>query len=226
MNDDLQANIQQEFKIIAELKMIQKENIAGVYVIPSYESSFVWFGVIFVRSGYYRDGIFRFNISLPKDFPNTTDVPTVIYQSELIHPLICPYTGILNIADAFPTWNPSEHHLWQLLKYIQFIFAHPVACLSNATVKISNQEAAELIRTQKLTEFEEKIKECVRISKDKIYDDPPTDDKHYITFSMFDEEIHRLVLEKIKTKCETQSVSPPPSGLSWVNEGEFKALGK
>lgn len=82
-------------------KMIQKENIAGVYVIPSYESSFgkwrissysintniwhsfstnwflfiVWFGVIFVRSGYYRDGIFRFNISLPKDFPNTTDVP-------------------------------------------------------------------------------------------------------------------------------------------------------
>lgn len=35
----------------------------------------VWFGVMFVRSGYYRDGIFRFNISLPKDFPNTTDVP-------------------------------------------------------------------------------------------------------------------------------------------------------
>lgn len=80
--------------------MIQKENIGGVYVIPSYESSFgkniininkvdaknllimkfhlkhlVWFGVIFVRSGYYRDGIFRFNISLPKDFPNTTDIP-------------------------------------------------------------------------------------------------------------------------------------------------------
>lgn len=90
--------------------MIQKENIGGVYVIPSYESSFgkmhlagiffqfsssinlfcfyhqflllfsVWFGVMFVRSGYYRDGIFRFNISLPKDFPNTTDVPV----SELV----------------------------------------------------------------------------------------------------------------------------------------------
>lgn len=150
----------------------------------------------------------------------------MIFQSELVHPLICPYTGIFNISDAFSTWNPTEHHLWQLLKYIQFIFAHPVACLNNETIKISNQDAAELIRSQKLNEFEEKVKECVRISKDKIYDEPPTDDKHYITFSMFDDEIHRVVLEKIKNKFESTSTSPPPSGLSWVNKNEFKALRK
>lgn len=94
-------------------------------------------------------------------------------------------------------------------------------------MKISNQEAADLIRNQKLNEFEEKIKECVRTSKDKIHDEPPTEDKHYITFSMFDEEIHRGILDKIKHKTETASASPPPSsGLSWVNEGEFKALRK
>lgn len=153
-------------------------------------------------------------------------VQTVIFQSELVHPLICPFTGILNIIDAFPTWNPTEHHLWQLLKYIQFIFIHPVACLNSDSVKISNQEAADLIRNQKLNEFEDKVKECVRISKDKIYDEPPTDDKHYITFSMFDDEIHRIILDKIKNKMEMISASPPPSGLSWVNEGEFKALRK
>lgn len=101
-----------------------------------------------------------------------------------------------------------------------------MACLSSVSVKISNQEAADLIRNQKFTEFEEKIKECVRISKDKIYDEPPTEDKHYITFSMFDEEVHRAVLDKIKNKTETTSVSPTPTGLSWVNEGEFKALRK
>lgn len=150
----------------------------------------------------------------------------MIFQSELVHPLICPYTRIVNISDAFATWNPSEHHLWQLLKYIQFIFAHPIACLSNDAIKISNHEAAELLRNQKLTEFEEKVKECVCISKDKIYDEPPTEDKHYITFSMFDDEIHRNVLENIKSKPEGMSASPPPSGLSWVNEGEYKALRK
>lgn len=150
----------------------------------------------------------------------------MIFQSELVHPLICPNTYTLDISDAFPTWNPTEHHLWQLLKYIQFIFTHPVACLGSVSIKISNQEAAELIQSQKLSEFEEKVKECVRISKDKVYDDPPTDDKHYITFSMFDEEIHRIILDKIKNKIETTSASPPPAGLSWVNEGEFKALRK
>lgn len=151
---------------------------------------------------------------------------TVIFQSDLCHPLICPFTGILNIGDAFSTWNPSEHHLWQLLKYIQFIFLHPIACLSNETIKVSNVEAADMLRNQKLTDFEAKVKECVRISKDKIYDEAPTDDKHYITFSMFDEEMHRSTLENLKTKGETVSVSPPPIGLSWVNEGEFEALRK
>lgn len=29
----------------------------------------VWFGVIYVRSGLYEDGVFRFNIELPETFP-------------------------------------------------------------------------------------------------------------------------------------------------------------
>lgn len=29
----------------------------------------VWFGVVFVRSGLYEDGIFRFDIILPENFP-------------------------------------------------------------------------------------------------------------------------------------------------------------
>lgn len=150
----------------------------------------------------------------------------MIFQSELCHPLICPFTGILHIGDAFTTWNPTEHHLWQLLKYIQFIFVHPIACLSNDTMKVSNVEVADLLRNQKHAEFEAKVKECVRISKDKIYDPAPTEDKHYITFSMFDDEMHRNTLENLKIKSGIASSSPPPIGLSWVNEGEFEALRK
>lgn len=98
----------------------------------------------------------------------------------------------------------------------------------NASTKISNQEAAELLQLNKIDEFAEKAKDCVRLSKEKIYDEPPTDDKHYITFSVFDEEIHRNVLENITSKIDrmVSSSSPPPSGLSWVNEGEYKPLSK
>lgn len=245
--------------------MIQKENIGGVYVIPSAESSFrkylnasicqrfiksfhfpVQFGsVLFsfvtatIKMAYFVS-IFHFQRIFPIQqmyqwvymallqtftFKFICFVSQkLIFQSELVHPLVCPYTGIANISDAFPTWNPSEHHLWQLIKYIQFIFQHPFACLNGDA--ISNQDAADLLRQNKVSEFVDKVKECVRISKDKIYDDPPTDDKHYIIFSMFDEEIHRSVLDNIKKRGESTSASPPPSGLSWVNEGEFKPLSK
>lgn len=67
--------------------MLQSENLQGIYVIPSKESSLsefliysfyfvtsdfylVWFGVIFVRSGLYEDGVFRFNVILPDNFPD------------------------------------------------------------------------------------------------------------------------------------------------------------
>lgn len=73
--------------------MLQTENLQGVYVIPSKESSLsknnfcnprlkflfvlfisfifvAWFGVIFVRSGLYEDGIFRFNVIFPENFPD------------------------------------------------------------------------------------------------------------------------------------------------------------
>lgn len=47
-------------------------------------------------------------------------------------------------------WTPSL----AIIEIYSIYISHPVACLSNATAKISNQEAAELIRSQKLADFE------------------------------------------------------------------------
>lgn len=143
-----------------------------------------------------------------------------------MHALICPFTGALNISDAFATWNPNEDHLWQLIKYIQFVFEHPISCLNDEHSNVNNQEAFALIRENKMIEFKEKVKECVRISKDKVYDAPPTDDKHYITFNLYDEDLHKGVLDSIRNKTDSSSISPPPTGLSWVKPGEFKPLSK
>lgn len=57
--------------------MLQSENLAGLYVIPSYASSLEWFGVLFVRDdGIYKDGVFRFRLLLHKTFPeDSTAVP-------------------------------------------------------------------------------------------------------------------------------------------------------
>lgn len=78
----------QEYIILAEYKLVQSENLKGVYVIPSRESPFcmfpltlwnlrlmgwflVWFGFIYVREGPYEDGVFRFSIFLDEKFPDS-----------------------------------------------------------------------------------------------------------------------------------------------------------
>lgn len=50
--------------------MIQSENIAGCYIIPSNNSSLLWFGAIFVRKGLFKGGVFRFNIAITETFPS------------------------------------------------------------------------------------------------------------------------------------------------------------
>uniref|UniRef100_A0A1B0D8J8 Uncharacterized protein n=1 Tax=Phlebotomus papatasi TaxID=29031 RepID=A0A1B0D8J8_PHLPP len=83
-----------------------------------------WFGVIFVREGVYNEGIFRFSITLPDNFPSDTKAPVIVFKSEVFHPFICPETKQLDTRDAFPEWD-TTCHLWQLLKYLIYIFEQP-----------------------------------------------------------------------------------------------------
>ena len=39
----------------------------------------VWFGVIFIRMGSYQDGIFKFIMKIPENFPDG-DCPVSIYH--------------------------------------------------------------------------------------------------------------------------------------------------
>ncbi|XP_064542521.1 protein crossbronx isoform X2 [Drosophila montana] len=72
----LLSTIQQEYKILAEYKMIESEKVSGIYVIPSYANSLQWFGVFFGRQGFYENSVFRFSILLPDGFPDDKTVPS------------------------------------------------------------------------------------------------------------------------------------------------------
>ncbi|KAL7736710.1 hypothetical protein ACLKA6_015569 [Drosophila palustris] len=229
----LLATIQQEYKILAEYKMIESEKLSGIYVIPSYANSLQWFGVFFGRQGFYESGVFRFSILLPDRFPDDKSVPAIIFQHNVAHPLVCPYTYSLDISHAFPEWRCGEDHLWQILKYMQAIFADPLESIRNITINdLSNVEAAKLLGNNR-DAFASLVQESIAESKSHIYDTPPTEDPHYIIFEKFQADLHGPVLEQIRTARST--VSPNESGgggggaatgLSWVKvkEGEFKPL--
>ncbi|XP_037949856.1 protein crossbronx-like [Teleopsis dalmanni] len=229
-DEKLLTTIQQEYKILAEYKMIESEQIGGVYVIPSFGNSLLWYAVIFIRQGFYAGGIFRFTILLPDKFPDDKTSPTIIFQSDIFHPLVCPYTGTLDISAAFPHWRSGEDHVWQLLKYLQAIFVDTLECLhmvagTEGTPQCNNVKAAELLRHNR-AEFIAQVKECVSNSKDRIYEQSPTDDPHYITFEKFEQEVHGPTMEHIRLNKHSSNAanSTNSKGLSWVKEGEFTPL--
>lgn len=205
----------QEYIILAEYKMIQTEDIQGIYVIPSRENPLIWFGVIFARSGPYQDGVFRFTIMLDENFPDC-EHPKVVFQSKVFHPVICNETNEVNLLGAFPTWHKNEQHLWQVLKYLQWIFANIEASVPHGVDK----EACELL-TKNQESFTNKAQELVKLSKDHLYDSPPTDDKHYIVFEEFNSNIH--IKDKMLSFMQEKSESSK-NGYSWVLPRSFKPL--
>lgn len=63
-----------------------------------------------------------------------------MFQTEVYHPVIDKETNELNLLGGFPTWNKSEQHIWQVLKYIHWVFQSLSASLPHAV----NHEAANL----------------------------------------------------------------------------------
>ncbi|KAF5281264.1 hypothetical protein FQA39_LY05150 [Lamprigera yunnana] len=210
--------IHREYIILAEYEMIISEKVTGIYVIPSRENPLVWFGVIFVRSGLYEDGIFRFNINLPEEFPDG-EHPKVIFQSEVFHPVINVHNNELNLLNAFPMWVKGEQHIWQIIKYIFWIFYNFDASISHSVHK----EAADLYK-ENIDTFKEKVKQCVKKSKAQLYDLPPTDDKHYITFEEYNPEVHDAVKSSMIKEMKVNQREA--IGHSWVSLGSFKPLSR
>lgn len=64
----------------------------------------------------------------------------MVFQTKVLHPVINSETNELSLLGGFPTWHKNEQHLWQVLKYVQWIFANIEASMSHGI----NKEASEL----------------------------------------------------------------------------------
>ncbi|XP_045762118.1 protein crossbronx homolog [Maniola jurtina] len=205
----------QEYIIMAEYRMLQTENLPGIYVIPSHDNSFLWYGVIFIRSGLYTGGVFRFTLNLPEKFPDDT-VPTVKFTSQIFHPAIDPITGILSLNEVFSHWDRKQNHVWQILKYLHWIF-------TNLNMKVPvNNEASALFKTNRKL-FIDKVKECVASSIEHVYDVPPIEDKHYITFQHYDPNIHDTAKNVM---LKPPGANESSHGISWVQSGSYQSFSK
>ncbi|XP_029048726.2 AKT-interacting protein-like [Osmia bicornis bicornis] len=206
----------QEYNILSEYNMLCTQDLKGVYVIPSAQNSLLWFGVQFVRQGIYQGGIFRFNITLPQNFPDG-GCPKIVFQTPVFHPLIDPESGELCTTWSFSEWRKSNR-IWQLVQFITKV-------LTKVDIKMNavNQEALNLLENN-FEAFRDRVKKCVRESLNRVYDPPPVDDPHYITFSPYVGELYDSIKQEIyQSKDEEENRA---LGLSWVQPGSLQPFSK
>ena len=90
-----------DYQIMLEFRHLKLHAPAGVYILPSFDSLREWSGVLFVRSGVYKGGIFRFSMQLPRSYPANGACPRVLFQSRVFHPHVHPQTGQVDILSHF-----------------------------------------------------------------------------------------------------------------------------
>lgn len=207
----------QEYSIISEYGMVREQTIPGVYVIPSAQSSLLWFGVVFVRKGVYQGGVFRFTLLIPENFPDTKSPPRITFQSAMFHPQVDLKSGEMNVKRDFPEWRKGLH-LWQVLEFMRTAF-----CILDTKEPV-NEECAEIYKNNPEL-FTDKVKLCVKSSQDHLYDPPPVDDPHYLRFDPYDREKHEPVRESILSPKGTDR-NTHSLGLSWVQPGSLEPFSK
>lgn len=57
-----------DYGLMIEYKHLRQHVPAGIYVLPSFDNSRIWYGTIFIHQGLYRNGIFKFTIEIPSEY--------------------------------------------------------------------------------------------------------------------------------------------------------------
>lgn len=176
----------------------------------------IWDGIIFVRSGVYKNGIFRFTIQLEASFPLQKSSPIIKLLSPLLHPLISEESLLFDSSSAFPAWSENDH-IYELLKFFKYCIENIDYCCTQVK-RFSSLNAVELC-TNDRNNFIKMSQEIVAKSVNGTFNSDPLDDKKQDVFtfdkSTVDETLHDQILENMKSlsdSCDTFSFSSDRRG--------------
>ena len=137
--------------ILKEFEYIKDHLIDGIYVFPSLKSLQIWYGVVFVQTGLYAEGIFQFKVILNDDYPFST--PTIRFVSKVYHPQVAA-NGYLNVGHSVPPQKKGQGAIWNALKYTR-------DCFHNIDENAScNDEVSRIMKTS-TEEFKALTRGCV-----------------------------------------------------------------
>lgn len=132
-----------DFKLAIEFKYLMKHAPAGVYLMPEFDNIRKLHGVIFVRRGLYRDGVFRFTMNLPLLYNDENTHPEIVFTPPIFNPLVDPATGILDLKmdESLKDWQPERHFIVTAVTFLKKIFYMKDY---NSFERVANEDAKSL----------------------------------------------------------------------------------
>ncbi|XP_057364535.1 AKT-interacting protein-like [Daphnia carinata] len=206
-----------EYSILAEYNALRDQSkiLQDVYVMPSSKDPLHWFGLIFLRSGCYAGAVFRFNIFIGKNFPQT-DIPNIVFAPPIFHPKVDPVSGYMETRSSFGKWQVGVHHVWHLLLYIK----KSLLVIDNRDSV--NQVAADLF-THDRSEFQARATECIMECKERLNDSNQySSDPHYLRFSPYNPNIHGTFRKAVLANAKSSGSTTAGKSLSWVKPGSLQ----
>ncbi|CAG8611630.1 9985_t:CDS:2, partial [Acaulospora morrowiae] len=179
---------------------------SGVYVMPTAENFHTWYGVLFVHKGYYKNGVFKFKLTIPNEYPflggfcsNTYPerppavqfICNLINNDGLFHPLVNPENGNFSLTQQFKDWAPHKYYIFHVLHYIKKSFKKGV--LDHLSRKHCLNEKAFTLYKENPRQFENIARQCAElsISPTVLYDSE--DDSNPIQFTdLSNEKLNEL----------------------------------
>eukprot|EP01012_Entosiphon_sulcatum_P048003 TRINITY_DN6584_c0_g1_i1.p1 TRINITY_DN6584_c0_g1~~TRINITY_DN6584_c0_g1_i1.p1 ORF type:complete len:231 (-),score=38.45 TRINITY_DN6584_c0_g1_i1:8-700(-) len=130
--------------------------LRGIYVMPGPDCFKAWNGVLFMRNGLYRKGVFKFTITFPDDYPHAC--PTVKFTTRVFHPQVAP-DGRVDVSAVYNQCVVGTNNIVvNILVHLKKIF------FKIEITQPKNPDAAHLHRSD-MPEFERRVQACINASQ-------------------------------------------------------------
>lgn len=177
-----------DIKLQVEYRYLAKNAPGGVFIMPEFNDIRKYHGVIFVKKGLYRDGIFRFTLVLPKEYNDVNTYPEITFTPPIFNPFIDPMTGILDLKQDpdKATWQPDKHYIRDALYFLKRSFyMKDFSVFEN----VANEEARKLFKDDKEC-YAELVSKCVKESCLRMLDEPEGNMIHFYAFYHYNHHYH------------------------------------
>jgi len=185
---------------------------SGMYVMPAFDNMMKWYGVIIVHQGYYRKGVFKFTIDLPRNYPN--ERPKVTFLTPVYHPYVHA-NGQLDLSLAFKQWIPKKHFIIHVLQFMKKMFYKIDVLFIDSPSDAPNPEALELYRKDTI-KFFHSAQRCVSDCEHYKFTNPRGCSIRFMPYEDKEEEYERamqwLHLKDAEVEAEKEAIKESEEG--------------